>query len=262
MSPKRYQQNQIFSLINSDRSKSIGQSMVELALLFPVLLILLSGLVEFGFILNEYLSVMDAARNAARFASDGVYFQYDDVSTTIDNMRRYHCICEGCAGYIDINGNWVNEEVNPTNHFYRQIACLVNQELRQEVPTIDLNENGTESNEDDYLDPLEGNDMIISVFSFTEGEGITSRYPDNDGWSYSQDLNAETGKVSRFTSEEINNRLVSLTSPDTGYVLVEIFYYYDQLLKLPWITAVVEDPLLLHTYAFMPLSSAEPTPYP
>ena len=123
MSPKRYQQNQIFTLTNTDRTRSHGQSMVELALLFPVLLILLSGLVEFGFILNEYLSVMDAARNAARFASDGLYLQYDDVGTTIDNMRRYQCICEGCTGYMDVNGNWVDEEIAPTNHFYRQTAC-------------------------------------------------------------------------------------------------------------------------------------------
>jgi hypothetical protein len=148
---------------NNERSQSLGQSMVELALLFPVLLILLSGLVEFGFILNEYLSVMDAARNAARFASDGLYFQYDDISTTIDNMRRYRCICEGCDGYYDINDNWVAEEIDPTNHFYRQTACLVNQELRQERPTIKLNENDTESNEDDYLDPLIGNDMIFPI---------------------------------------------------------------------------------------------------
>ena len=226
------------------KTKSRGQRMVELALLFPVWLILLSGLIEFGFIMNEYLSLMDGARNAARFAADGLYYQHDSIGTTIGNMGEYNNVC------------------NSTLHFYRQTACLVNQELRQEVPAIDLNQNGTESNEDDYLDPLEGDDMIISVFSFTEGEGITSRHPDNDGWSYSQDLDAATDKVSRFTSEEINSRLVSLTSPDTGYVLVEIFYYYNHLLKLPWITAVVDDPMLLHTYAFMPLSSAEPTPYP
>jgi Flp pilus assembly protein TadG len=38
------------------------------------LLIVLSGLVEFGFMLNEYLALQDAARNAARFASDGLYY--------------------------------------------------------------------------------------------------------------------------------------------------------------------------------------------
>jgi len=227
-----------------DPSKTRGQSMVELALLFPLLLILLSGLIEFGFILNEYLSLMDAARNAARFASDGLYYEHDDIGTVIGSMDDYNSVCQN------------------TRHFYRQSACLVNQELRQEAPTIALHDNDTESDGDDYLDPLVGNDIIVSAFSFTEGAGITNRHPDTDGWSYAEDLEVATDKVSNFTSSDVTGRLVSLTSPNTGYVLVEIYYYYDHLMKLPWITAVVDDPLLLHAYAFMPLTSAEPTPTP
>jgi len=224
-------------------SKSRGQSMVELALLFPVLLILLSGLIEFGFILNEYLSLMDAARNAARFAADGLYYQHDNIGTTIGDMNQYNSIC------------------NSTLHFYRQTACLVNQELRQEVPRLALHDNGTELNGDDYLDPMRGDDIIISAFSFTEGVGITNRHPDTDGFSYAEDLEAPS-RVSKFTSADVTGDLVTLTSPNTGYVLVEVYYHNDHLMKLPWITAVVDDPLLLHSYAFMPLSSAEPTPTP
>jgi hypothetical protein len=50
--------------------KSRAQSMVEFAIMLPVLLIMLSGLVEFGFMLNYYLDIIDAAREAARFAAD------------------------------------------------------------------------------------------------------------------------------------------------------------------------------------------------
>ena len=228
----------------SKPAKTGGQSMVELALLFPLLLILLSGLVEFGFILNQYLALMDSARNAARFAADGLYYEYDNTRTEIDSMDDYNTVCES------------------TRHFYRQTACLVNQELRMEAPTIALNDNGTDLDGDDYLDPLVGNDIIISAFSFTEDVGITNRHPDLEGWSYADDLGVVSDKVSGFTSEEITNSLVSLTSPSTGYVLVEIYYYYDQLLKLPWISAFLDDPLLMYSYAFMPLTSAEPTPTP
>jgi hypothetical protein len=214
-----------------DASASRGQSMVELALLFPVLLILLSGLIEFGFILNQYLSLMDAARNAARFASDGLYYETSD-----SNMD--------CA---------------TTTHFYWQTACLVNQELRMEAPTITLNDNGTpDFDGDDYLDPTVGNDILISAFGFIKDEGIVARYP-GDGWySYAEAMDVTSDKVSRFTIEDIEGSMVSMDAPNTGYILVEIFYYYDQKLKLPWITAVIDDPLLLHTYAFMPLPSAEP----
>ena len=41
-----------------------GQSFVELAILFPLLIMLLSGVVEFGFLLNQYLDLLDGAREA------------------------------------------------------------------------------------------------------------------------------------------------------------------------------------------------------
>jgi len=45
-------------------------------------------------------------------------------------------------------------------------------------------------------------------------------------------------------------------------VLVEIYYDYNQVLSLPWITAFVPDPIPVHTYAIMPLVAAEPNPTP
>jgi len=48
--------------------KRAGQSLVELALFFPILLILLSGVIEFGFMLNTYVNLIDGPREAARFA--------------------------------------------------------------------------------------------------------------------------------------------------------------------------------------------------
>ena len=52
------------------RKKSFGQSLVEFTVLLPILLMMLSGLIEFGFLLNYYLDLVDAAREAARFAAD------------------------------------------------------------------------------------------------------------------------------------------------------------------------------------------------
>jgi hypothetical protein len=52
------------------RKKAFGQSLVEFTVLLPILLMMLSGLIEFGFLLNYYLDLVDAAREAARFAAD------------------------------------------------------------------------------------------------------------------------------------------------------------------------------------------------
>lgn len=209
-----------------------GQALIELALIFPALLVLLSGLVEFGFFLNQYLGIQDAARNAARFASDSLYYMRDNVA-----------------------------DCSATRDFYRQTACLVNSELRQERPYIFMDDNGTPDDfTDDFLDPTRGDEIIVSAFSVA-GSTVHARFPDNDGWSYAADLGVGTGLPSRFSNEDVN-AMLDASAPSTGYVLVEVVYHYDQLLNLPWITAFVPDPTPLYTYAFMPLVSAEPTPTP
>src|SRR5207249_360536 len=46
-----------------------GQSMVEMALLLPILTLLLLGVIEFGFILYAHVQLANAAREAGRAAS-------------------------------------------------------------------------------------------------------------------------------------------------------------------------------------------------
>lgn len=204
-----------------------GQGLVETALLLPILLIVLSGLLEFGFLLNEYMVVQDATRNAARFAAD-----------------------------LDYSSRDSNPACATTRDFYRQVGCLVNQELAQEEPDV-------------VLDIGTGiDDVIVSVFSVEGGSSaqVSGRFPTEDGelgWSMALDNEVyhTRNQSSGFSTAEINDRL-SHAAPSTGYVLVEVFYSYDQKLKLPWITEFLEDPVRFHLYAIMPLSSAEPTPTP
>ena len=51
------------------RQLSRGQSFVELALVVPILLLILLGVVEVAFFMGRYLDVLDLTREAARFAS-------------------------------------------------------------------------------------------------------------------------------------------------------------------------------------------------
>jgi hypothetical protein len=53
------------------KAKTRGQSLVEVAIALPFLIILFTGMMEFGFMLNFYLSLLDATREAARFSSGG-----------------------------------------------------------------------------------------------------------------------------------------------------------------------------------------------
>lgn len=212
------------------RNRRRGQSLIEVALLFPVLLILLSGVIEFGFAMNYYLNFLDGAREAARFASDGDPFDRDGNTN-----------CSASLGPV-------------TEDFYHQAACLAMQVARPLT-----------------LNP-ESDDVVISAFGVVEGV-VTDRYPTSPqdpptgaetpgewhlygygGACAVEDLNCNP---SRMTNADIESRL-SNTAPNTGILLVEVFFDYEQTLKLPWLTAFVPDPLHLHTYAIMPLVAAEP----
>lgn len=51
--------------------KSDGQSLVEFAILLPVLLLILMGIMEFGMMLNSYLTIRNSSREGARAAIVG-----------------------------------------------------------------------------------------------------------------------------------------------------------------------------------------------
>ena len=59
-----------------------GQSLVELSLILPVLLILALGIVDYGRVYFEYVSVTNAARTGAAFASTNA-----DTAVDTDGIR-------------------------------------------------------------------------------------------------------------------------------------------------------------------------------
>jgi Flp pilus assembly protein TadG len=69
-------------MVAAIRSKSErGAAMVEFALILPLLMVLVAGLVEIGDALNTYLSVVGASRDVARIGSKGSY-----SDTTLKNL--------------------------------------------------------------------------------------------------------------------------------------------------------------------------------
>jgi hypothetical protein len=64
-----------------------------------------------------------------------------------------------------------------------------------------------------------------------------------------------------FTSADLQ-AMLDPSAPNTGVVLVEIFFNYDMILGLPWITAFIDNPVVLHAYTIMPNTFVEPTRTP
>ena len=192
-----------------------GQSLVEFTVLLPVLLIMISGLIEFGFMLNYYLDLFDAAREATRWgASD------DPVH--------------------DAAGTWVDP--NPT--FYNEVQDVA-------LDSIDIGSGGQIS-----LDPAT-DDIVISAFSVAGGT-ITARFPASLG---ENGLAWQGNHTSAFTTAEVQ-ALLDPAAPNTGIVMVEIWYDYHMILGLPWVKLFVPDPVTLYAYTMMPNPNVEPTPTP
>jgi hypothetical protein len=195
-----------FPHIRASRNEK-GQSFVELALVIVFLMIFVAGVVEFGFMLNNYLNLVDASREAVRYSSD-----FDPFLPGCPRPTDPICV-------IDTN-------------FYIETKKLTEDVL---APVV--------------LDPSKGDDIVITFFSV--GNGIYLRHPNNQGWS------AYSNQVSKLTDAEIQIRL-DPSAPPTGVLLVEIFYHYPQVLKLPVFTVFVSDPMPVYVYSIMPLTAAEP----
>ncbi|CAG1012131.1 hypothetical protein ANAEL_04350 [Anaerolineales bacterium] len=83
---------------NQPRRKSKAQSLVEVAIAFPILIMLFGGVVEFGFIVNYYLSLLDATRDSARYWSQDDPFLADGVT---DDNDFYYQTAYDVQKYLD-----------------------------------------------------------------------------------------------------------------------------------------------------------------
>ncbi len=195
--------------------------------MLPILLMMLSGLIEFGFALNFYLDIIDAARETARFSAND------------DPIRD------------DATGN----PMDPNPAFYDRAQDLAKQSLlsasdgRIEWPEF--------APEPVDCSDIHG-DVVLSAFSVL-GDTVDKRFPVGSG---DAGVSMCGNYTSKMTIADANSTLSGAFIPNSGFVLIEIFYEYDMILGLPWITPFVPDPLVLYAYSIMPNTTVEPTPTP
>jgi hypothetical protein len=189
----------IFGRLSRSGKKPLGQSFVEFTVILPILLIMISGLIEFGFLLNYYLNLIDGARDVARLLANS------DPSLPDDRL--------GC------------DPVHGTSYYPQLVICYYGQAFGSQIA----------------FDPST-DDIIVSYFSVS-GSTVTTY----DTW------NLYNTHSSAFTTDELSEMAAEAgDAPDTGFVLVEVFYDYNMILALPWITVFVPNPMTLHAYTIMP----------
>ncbi len=70
-----------------------GQSMVEMALITPLLLLLLCGIIEFGIMFGTQLTIQNDSREGARYAA--IHASESGVEDTIEMMLGTNAITSG-----------------------------------------------------------------------------------------------------------------------------------------------------------------------
>jgi len=220
-------------IVPRERGES-GQSFVELALVVFILALLLAGVVEFGYMMNNYLHVFDAGREAARYVSSA-----DPFAPGHEAEFYYVAALKAAQTIYPIPLNPADGDI-----FADDIL----------VSVFSLNASGAVV---DRYPSASGWSLCANYAGFTSyltSQGISiPEAVSGSGWG------SCTPGASKLSTAEVTSRLVN-GAPATGAVSVEILYNYPQLLKLPVLTSVIPDPVSLYVYTVMPNSAAEPLP--
>ncbi|MEI8132172.1 MAG: TadE/TadG family type IV pilus assembly protein [Leptolinea sp.] len=269
--------------------KEKAQSFIELALVLPIILLILLGVVEVSFFISRYLDVMDLTREAARVASN-----LDPQIGKGWSPNTYGC----------------DKEKFPYN-FYYTTACI----FAPPVPCALLPTSPpTENPFCGGINPVVSmnpavDDVVISIFAIhtpiTGPRALTqtvlNAYPElnpivyptspppgladslsTDGyWAFStrdtprtDPLVAPVGNWQKdcegnvvlsephYTTAVIEQEMKNVSHPRKGVVSVKFFYCYHQVLGLPIANWFVPDPLRIHAYSLMPLPAVQPYPTP
>ena len=202
---------------------SKGQSLVELALTLPVLLIMLLGLVEVGFALRAYLVLTNVSRETARLASRGLYqpdqiFNYATWFFGNQLPVRY-------AGQPDPNA-----EVIIT---YYYIPNSDEPEKQAGCPTCDP--------------PVAKGCPTCATYSITTTGSLTapSRIDVPTHLQEMRDQNA-------LYNIEQGKKQVEMAPVDHNIAIIELFYYHKQvLMDAPVISWIFPDTMVLYSRSVM-----------
>ncbi|MDR3575354.1 MAG: pilus assembly protein [Anaerolineaceae bacterium] len=254
------------------KMKGRGQSYLELALVLPVLLIMLLGLVEVSFYIASYLNALDLTREAARFAS---------VRDPFDGKTS--------AGYsVPSYATSTCQDSDPSKvDFYYSTACNFSSPPPYGGSCSNPNFCGGLNT---YLpfNPTT-DDIVISVFtvsdvmhdgSTTSTSVATDLWPSGKHyWSYSEDVLGKAAGHGNWTlncaaspqtvanqpyynQTTVGAAMLTGSVPTKGFVGVELYYCYQQVLGLPILTNFIPNPLRIHVYTLMPNPASQPTDTP
>jgi len=260
---ERRMTHQVFpTKLPSDR----GQSLVEITLFIPILILILVGFVEIGTFVNDYITITDTTRSAARYVS-----VQDPTETRcqrfgpISNPEEIHFSSTACESEYPAAAatvkSWGADRVyqvcqeSETVNFFYVTGCTVVRNLGSDMNAV--------------LSTTEEIDIVVTTVPITAGVPLANR---TVTWSL------YGNRISRFlktsppasSSDFADSFMTELqrfgTAPPTGVVIVEVYAAHAQVTKLfssvsrlTGGSAFLADPIPIYAYSIFPLVALDPS---
>ncbi len=93
--------------------KEQGQAMVEFALVLPILILLICGIIDFGWIFGNQLIANNASREAARFCAISADLSQGDLETLAEGVvsNRADTLCNLCSVAVAVTEDTGNDDI-------------------------------------------------------------------------------------------------------------------------------------------------------
>jgi hypothetical protein len=217
-----------------------GQSLVEMTLIAPLLLLMFLGVVEVGWALRSFIVLQNANREATRFAARGRYL---DFSKTTPEEIGYPVVLQH---ELDSLGR--DAEGKP-----QQLPLNVSDDPNG---TVIISHILVDTGECDPDHDARYNDLILTPL--TPGyERFMISYGDPNNHTQ-MDFAAEAEQM-RQENETFNCSLATITPSAlpsaNSAIIVETYYKNPQLLGIPLIANRFTNPILLYTRTIMRISA-------
>ncbi len=260
-------------IIYSSRSDA-GQSLVEFAIILPVLILMLLGVFEVGWALRGYLTLANVNREATRFAARGIYLDFDQtdpslvgyekvVTHTIDSLSEqlsmdffsgnpnaaefitfykieptgFNCLGDStCAGFTCSRFDY--EHRNDANFVPGENLNLISYPLL--VPPA-----GVHPNLPAYYNQVLTMTNTTAYTAYYYQVGAPNIYSRIDP----KDMVIELR--SRMNAQNCELVKKKLPPTNSSFVVVENIYFQHQLVGLPLINRWVPDPVPFYTHTVM-----------
>jgi hypothetical protein len=266
------------------RRRKSGQSLVEMAIIAPLLLLMFIGVLEVGWALRGYMIILNASREAARFAARGRYIDYTGspseiaagyqtvIDHTLDTLgySNYPPVDQAIAqGKADVGMKLVSGATGDKSGYGTIIISHFM--IDTQKPCTPASGPGDDCNGNSITATVEGPEIDCAGFKnvppisgYTADDRISVPPAVTQTFSFPSPANFTSAVVqsavtmtTRFKADNnYFNCVLHAKDPDTPYsansvIVVEIYFNQPQLLGVPFVSNSLTDPVHLYAYTEM-----------